>query len=576
MPKVAKPKAARAAGKASNSSSLRLYFGAAVIGLAAFAAAAALRGSFATQKLSEYPTSEAYKHPSDRLGAPSPGESAVAADCASIRHLFSALHGDEKASCSEFLHTYWERRPLLSRPGKAWAQSVMGLEDIRKMVGSWPVRFFKNHATAALHKPNSGFLADFRWQRGQEVPVDIVDVALAEQRTLVMHNLEVYWPPVGQLIRSVVRFFHAYTQVNMYMSPSDLPVATAPHQDAHSVFIVQVHGAKRWCVHRPPSAWTLKAMQRGKNGDVIAPHDASGSMGELLLNVTLRPGDVLYIPRSFFHHTATSPAVLSAEDVGGIPRADAPAAAAAGSDGGAEGGGAEGGGAEDAALGGVPSMALTVSVLSEDVYSSWLYLLGEAVQEALPEAPGAGADTGAAGRPAQAAAVVRALRRVARRPAPAGDSSEADPGVRLREALPRALVQACDLPRVGGSAGGRVFGGGGEDAAAWRQHARRLLEDAMAADRPGAQLPRWLASPSPTAPLHTALDAVLARKRIPCAQKLGQIEAMLGALEGKLPLTGAPMTPGVDVDGIFLMEKRDKSYLPKDRGWFNANGPEWQ
>ena len=45
------------------------------------------------------------------------------------------------------------------------------------------------------------------------MPRDVVDVALAEQLTLVMHNLEVYWPPVGALIRHVVRFFHAYTQV---------------------------------------------------------------------------------------------------------------------------------------------------------------------------------------------------------------------------------------------------------------------------------------------------------------------------------------------------------------------------
>ena len=152
-------------------------------------------------------------------------------------------------------------------------------------------------------------------------------------------------------------------------------------------------------------------------------------------------------------------------------------------------------------------------------------------------------------------------------------------GARLREALPRAIVQSCGIDGAGGGVGGaaaRVFSGEGEDATAWRQHAHRLLGEAVVADRPGARLPQWLASPSPTAPLHLALDAVLARKRIPCAQKLGQIEAMLGALAGKLPLTGAPMTPGIDVDGIFMMEKRDKSYLPRDRGWLNPNGPEWQ
>ena len=64
-----------------------------------------------------------------------------------------------------------------------------------------------------MHRPGSGFLPDWRWQRGDTVPTDAVAIALSEQRTLVMHNLEVYWPPVGALIRHVVRYFHAYTQV---------------------------------------------------------------------------------------------------------------------------------------------------------------------------------------------------------------------------------------------------------------------------------------------------------------------------------------------------------------------------
>ena len=79
----------------------------------------------------------------------------------------------------------------------------MQIGDVSTMVGSWPVKFFKNHATVALHRPNSGFLADDRWRYGDPVPRDIVDLAIAEQLTLVMHNLEVYWPPVGALIRQV-------------------------------------------------------------------------------------------------------------------------------------------------------------------------------------------------------------------------------------------------------------------------------------------------------------------------------------------------------------------------------------
>ena len=116
-----------------------------------------------------------------------------------------------------------------------------------------------------------------------------------------------------------------------------------------------------------------------------------------------------------------------------------------------------------------------------------------------------------------------------------------------------------------------AFTGSGTQSAAWRQYAQQLLSDVVKSDRMDARLPKWLRSTEADAPLFVALDAALERKRIPCAQKLGQIEAMLAALKGKLPLSGAPMTPAVDVDGIFLMEKRDKSYVPEDRRWLAAS-----
>ena len=368
------------------------------------------------------------------------------------------------------------------------------------------------------------------------MPVDAVQIAIAEQRTLVMHNLELYWPPIGQLIRHVVRFFHAYTQVNLYMSPPHLPIATAPHQDAHSVFIVQTHGRKRWCVHAPKAPWTIKALQRGKHGEVISPSDRS-LMGPPLLNVTLRPGQVLYIPRAFFHHTSTDAAVLLADDV------NAGAAGSASDD-------------DDALLDGQPSMALTVSILNEDVFGTWVHLLGEAVQGAPALSRGGEAHERDADR------VVRALRRAA------ADTSSGEVGAQLREGLPRAVAVRC------GAADQAVFTNGRTDNT-WHDHALRLLEDAVRGHsgpgddvRPHASLPRWLQSRDNDAPLLASLEAVLRRKRVPCTAKLAQIEAMQDALRTRnLPLTGAAVDD-IDVDQIFFIEKQDKSYIPADRAWF--------
>ena len=128
-----------------------------------------------------------------RLGEPSPTEAHVADACAAIIPLFSADVSREALSCSEFLRSHWEQAPLLSTPGAEWNQALMRLDDVAKMIGSWPIKFFKNHATAAMHKPASGFQADHKWQRGEMVPANAVEIAMEEQRTLVMHNLEVYW-----------------------------------------------------------------------------------------------------------------------------------------------------------------------------------------------------------------------------------------------------------------------------------------------------------------------------------------------------------------------------------------------
>lgn len=482
-----------------------------------------------------------------RLGEPSPSESNVADACDAIRPLFmgDAAAGIAALNCTEFMRDHWEHTPLVSRAGREWNHALMRLPDVGKMIGAWPIRFFKNHGTAAMHKPASGFLADYRWERGAEVPTNAVDIAMEEQRTFVMHNLEVYWPPIGRLIHSIVRYFHAYTQTNLYISPPYLTEATGPHQDAHSVFIVQTHGAKRWCVHAPRAPLTLKPLQRGKNGDVIDPlsrravTDAVDVMGPPLLNITMRPGRVLYIPRGFFHHTSTDPAMLAADDVINgrvVPQYDEPQYDE-----------------EHHEIDfGQPSMALTLSILSEDVWSTWLLLLGEALQELPPPPPGE----------ADGTQLLEAIRRLAARTV----GTEGDAGARLREALPRVIVGACERSERA------VFTDPGQEG--WRRYAVGLLADAAKEDGK-SRFPTWLKRLEPRSPLFSALDAVLQRKRIPCHLKREQIEAMLAALgdrgagpaSGPGALTGAPLAD-IDVDTIFRIEKTDRSYMPQDKIWF--------
>ena len=95
------------------------------------------------------------------------------------------------------------------------------------------------------------------------------------------------------------RFRHAFA--NLYLTPHRSQTAP-PHSDDRDVFILQLHGAKRWHVWPPAHAGTtwrpFTDEQAGKDvGKRLDPE----RLGKPLLDCLLEPGAVLYIPRSALH-----------------------------------------------------------------------------------------------------------------------------------------------------------------------------------------------------------------------------------------------------------------------------------
>jgi len=133
---------------------------------------------------------------------------------------------------------------------------------------------------------------------------DVVDperalALFSEGATIVLQSLQRWWPPLTAFCDEIADALGHAVQANAYLSPSGA-AGLAPHHDTHDVFVLQLHGTKRWVVRQPLIEAPL--------GTHRSDRDAAGRQ-PVLFEVELRPGDCLYLPRGFVHSAATQEAV---------------------------------------------------------------------------------------------------------------------------------------------------------------------------------------------------------------------------------------------------------------------------
>ena len=145
----------------------------------------------------------------------------------------------------------------------------------------------------------SGYTSDLPWRPAPFTGVADVRRVLAEFEggaTIVLQALHHSWLPLARFCRHLEAFLGQPAQANAYFTPrgsQGLPV----HHDTHEVLSLQVAGEKRWLVYEPVLELPLKN-QRYRS--------ALGAPGEPMLDVTLRAGDTLYLPRGWLHQALTS------------------------------------------------------------------------------------------------------------------------------------------------------------------------------------------------------------------------------------------------------------------------------
>jgi len=199
----------------------------------------------------------------------------------------------------EFFARHWEREPLPVRRGDpGHYRRLLTLDDLDRLLAEGglqhpAVRLVRGGAQV----PVRAYTRDLPWGGASFARAVVVESVLAAHRdgaTVVFQALHRNHAPLARLCRALEgRFAHRF-QTNVYLTPPG-ERGLGVHFDRHDVFVLQVHGTKRWTVY--PEAAELPSRGGAYDFD-------PGDPGEPLFEVTLEAGDLLYLPRGYPHQAA--------------------------------------------------------------------------------------------------------------------------------------------------------------------------------------------------------------------------------------------------------------------------------
>lgn len=177
-----------------------------------------------------------------------------------------------------FARRHWGRCPRLQpATGDSELAGLLTVADVDRYLASAPRRPTVRLIRHGDPVDPATYCSPVRL--GGQTMADVIDpvkvtAAYLDGATVVLQSLHRTWRPVGEVVAALSAELSHPVQANAYLTPPGAR-GLAAHSDAHDVLVVQCHGVKRW---------------------------RAAGMGDL----TLRPGDVLYLPAGTNHRAATT------------------------------------------------------------------------------------------------------------------------------------------------------------------------------------------------------------------------------------------------------------------------------
>ena len=200
-----------------------------------------------------------------------------------------------------FMAEHFGRRPVHIR-GASPRGGLLSMERLEQLLAVRPHWSEQNIKLILNSRPVQGehFLDAAPPGRARVADPAKVEMFLRMGASLVGDHVEAIDPTVRGATAMLSEQFAGTAGANVYCSFQGIR-AFASHCDLHEVFAVQIEGEKVWQIYENCAEAPVETIHGTDAQGVI-----DRAKGRVLMSVRMQPGDLLYIPRGFFHDALAS------------------------------------------------------------------------------------------------------------------------------------------------------------------------------------------------------------------------------------------------------------------------------
>ncbi len=199
----------------------------------------------------------------------------------------------------DFFKTHLGRKPLHITGAPEKLAGLFDWVDLNRIINTaniWNANTFKlvldNEQVPANTYMAQGFL-----------DVKTVSDYIAKGASVVLSGMETYCEGSAALAASLQAAIGGYSQCNLYCSFKQHP-GFLPHFDLMDVFVFQIDGEKDWTIYE--TQFENPMLKPGCHQMSFTREQHAENKGAIEKQVTMKPGDVLYIPKGKYHAAVAS------------------------------------------------------------------------------------------------------------------------------------------------------------------------------------------------------------------------------------------------------------------------------